>query len=231
MQTITKKRTESADWAQVAAMAAGAALKVGDEIHDELTTGERITYAVAHITEKEVLFVSKNCMEQRVEWNESGYNTGGFKESDLCRYLNEVVWNILPEELKAVISERECLQIVDGKEERYPLKLWLPTEYEVFEDDWVSEAKEGQQFEIFKDPRNRVKLAGEEGERALWWLLSVCAGDSTYACRVSGYGYAHYSSCTYALRVPVCFKIEKKSIKCNPAPTRGGQSKGISEEI
>lgn len=209
MQTITKKRTESTDWAQVAAMAAGAALKVGDEIHDELTTGERITYAVAHITEKEVLFVSKNCMEQRVEWNESGYNTGGFKESDLCRYLNEVVWNILPEELKAVISERECLQIVDGKEERYPLKLWLPTEYEVFEDDWVSEAKEGQQFEIFKDPRNRVKLAGEEGERASWWLLSVCAGYSTDACTVDRYGLADHYSCSVALRVPVCFKIEK----------------------
>lgn len=208
MQTITKKRTESTNWAQVAAMAAGGDLKVGDEIHDELTTGERITYAVAHITEKEVLFVSKNCMEQRVEWNESGYNTGGFKESDLCRYLNEVVWNILPEELKAVISERECLQIVDGKEERYPLKLWLPTEYEVFEDDWASEAKEGQQFEIFKDPRNRVKLAGEEGDRAHWWLLSVCAGHSAYACGVDGSGTASNYSCSTALRVPVCFSIK-----------------------
>lgn len=209
MQTITKKRTESTDWAKVAAMAAGGGLKVGDEIHDELTTGERITYAVAHITEKEVLFVSKNCMEQRVEWNESGYNTGGFKESDLCRYLSEVVWNILPEELKAVISERECLQIVDGKEERYPLKLWLPTEYEVFEDDWASEAKEGQQFEIFKDPRNRVKLDGEEGVRAPWWILSVCAGHSTSACNVYSHGIAGYHSCSAALRVPVCFKIEK----------------------
>lgn len=209
MQTITKKRTESTDWAQVAAMAAGGGLKVGDEIHDELTTGERITYAVAHITEKEVLFVSKNCMEQRVKWSESGYNTGGFIRSSLCRYLNTTVWNILPEELKAVISERECLQIVEGKEERYPLKLWLPTEYEVFEDDWASEAKEGQQFEIFKDPRNRVKLAGEEGDRAVWWLLSVCAGYSANACSViyaGGYAYAY--SCSAALRVPVCFSIK-----------------------
>ena len=208
MQTITRKRTEGTDWAQVAAMAAGGGLKVGDEIHDELTTGERITYAVAHITEKEVLFVSKNCMEQRVKWSESGYNTGGFIRSSLCRYLNTTVWNILPEELKAVISERECLQIVEGKEERYPLKLWLPTEYEVFEDDWASEAKEGQQFEIFKDPRNRVKLAGEEGGRATWWLLSVCAGYSTNACYVNNYGYASHNSCSTALRVPVCFSIK-----------------------
>lgn len=210
MQTITKKRTERTDWAQVAAMAAAGegGLKVGDEIHDELTTGEKITYMVAEIRQDEVLFVSKNCMEQRVEWNKSGYNTGGFKESDLCRYLNETVWNILPEELRAVISERECLQIVDGKEERYPLKLWLPTEYEVFEDDWASEAKEGQQFEIFKDPRNRVKLAGEDGGRANWWLLSVCAGYSTRACLVSDYGSASSDSCSTALRVPVCFKIK-----------------------
>ena len=208
MQTITKKRTERTDWAQVAAMAAGGGLKVEDEIHDELTTGEKITYVVAHITEKEVLFASKNCMEQRVKWSENGYNTGGFIRSSLCRYLNTTVWDILPEELKAVISERECLQIVDGKEERYPLKLWLPTEYEVFEDDWASEAQEGQQFEIFKDPRNRVKMAGEEGDRATWWLLSVCAGYSTYACLVDRNGYASHYSCSTALRVPVCFSIK-----------------------
>ena len=205
MQTITKKRTERTDWAKVAAMAAAGegGLKVGDEIHDELTTGERITYVVAQITEGEVLFVSKNCMEQRVEWNKSGYNAGGFKDSDLCRYLNETVWNILPEELKAVISERECLQIVDGKEERYTLKLWLPTEYEVFGDGWASEAEEGQQFEIFKDPRNRIKLAGEDGERAIWWVLSVCAGYSTHACYVSTSGRANNYGCSTALRVPV----------------------------
>ena len=70
--------------------------------------------------------------------NENGRNTGGFKESDLCRYLNEEVWAILPEELKAVISERECLQIVKGKEERFMLKLWLPSEFEVFGDSWAS---------------------------------------------------------------------------------------------
>ena len=209
MQTITKKRTESTDWAQVKAMAAEGGLKVGDEIHDELTTGERITYVVAHITEKEVLFVSKNCMEQRVKWSESGYNTGGFIKSSLCRHLNTTVWNVLPEELKAVISERECLQIVDGKEERYPLKLWLPTEYEVFENARVSEEKEGQQFGIFKDPRNRVKLVGEEGERAYWWLLSVHAGYFSHACHVNYNGIANSSQCSTVLRVPVCFSIKR----------------------
>ena len=205
---ITKQRTEETNWAQVKELVAAGALKVGDEISDNLLTGQKMVYVVADITEEEVKFASKDLLAERVVWNENGRNTGGFKESDLCRYLNEEVWAILPEELKAVISERECLQIVKGKEERFMLKLWLPSEFEVFGDSWASEVEEGQQFELFKDPRNRVKF-DQDGERAHWWLLSVCAGYSTYACLVYHYGYASYTSCSYAIRVPVCFSIKK----------------------
>lgn len=205
---ITRKRTEDASWAQVKELVAAGGLKVGDEVSDNLLTGKKMVYAVADITEEEVKFVSKDLLPERVVWNESGRNTGGFKESDLCRYLNEDIWAILPEELKEVISERECLQIVEGKEERFMLKLWLPSEYEVFGEGWASEVEEGQQFELFKDPRNRVKCS-QEGERAYWWLLSVCAGHSTNACFVDGYGTADSDSCAYALRVPVCFSIKK----------------------
>lgn len=205
---ITRKRTEDASWAQVKELVAAGALKVGDEISDNLLTGQKMVYVVADITEGEVKFISKDLLAERMEWNESGRNTGGFKESDLCRYLNEVVWATLPEELRAVISERECLQIVEGKEDRFMLKLWLPSEFEVFSDGWASEAEEGQQFELFKDPRNRVKF-DQDGERAYWWLLSVCAGGSTHACGVGYYGRAGYGSCSHALRVPVCFSIKK----------------------
>ena len=205
---ITRKRTEDASWAQVKELVAAGALKVGDEISDNLLTGQKMVYVVADITEEEVKFISKDLLAERMEWNESGRNTGGFKESDLCRYLNEVVWATLPEELRAVISERECLQIVEGKEDRFMLKLWLPSEFEVFGDSWASEVEEGQQFELFKDPRNRVKC-NQEGERANWWLLSVCAGYSAYACYVNYGGGAYSHSCTYALRVPVCFSIKK----------------------
>ena len=205
---ITKKRTEETNWGKVKELVAAGSLKVGDEISDNLLTGQKMVYVVADITEEEVKFASKDLLAERVVWNENGRNTGGFKESDLCRYLNEEVWAILPEELKAVISERECLQIVKGKEERFMLKLWLPSEFEVFADSWASEVEEGQQFEIFKDPRNRVKF-DQDGERANWWLLSVCAGTSTYACYVYGNGYASSSSCSNASRVPVCFSIKK----------------------
>ena len=205
---ITRKRTEDASWAQVKELVAAGGLKVGDEISDNLSTGQKMVYVVADITEEEVKFVSKDLLPERVVWNESGRNTGGFKESDLCRYLNEDIWGILPEELKEVISERECLQIVEGKEERFKLKLWLPSEFEVFGEGWASEVEEGQQFELFKDPRNRVKF-DQDGERAAWWLLSVCAGYSAHACTVYSDGSACNYGCTYAFRVPVCFSIKK----------------------
>ena len=205
---ITRQRTEETNWAQVKELVAAGALKVGDEISDILLNGQKMVYVVADITEEEVKFVSKDLLAERVVWNESGRNTGGFKESDLCRYLNEDIWAILPEELKEVISERECLQIVEGKEERFKLKLWLPSEFEVFGDSWASEVEEGQQFELFKDPRNRVKF-DQDGERAGWWLLSVCAGYSTLACSICSYGGASSDRCAHALRVPVCFSIKK----------------------
>ena len=207
---ITRKRTEETNWDCIRALVRSGGLNVGDEIADELLTGEKITYVVANISPEEVYFISKDCLDQRVQWNVSGLNAGGFKDSDVCRFLNETVWNMLPEELREVISERECLQIVDGEESRFSLKLWLPSEYEVFEDDWASEVKEGQQFEIFKDPRNRIKGAGDGGSRANWWLLSVCSGYSTYACFVNHFGNAYHYNCSNANRVPVCFSIKIK---------------------
>ena len=206
---LTTRRTEGTTWKDIAALVAAGSLKVGDQIEDELLTGEKMVYEVAHITEDRMDFISRDTMAERFTWNENGRNTGGFKKSDLCKALNEKVWQQLPEELKAVICERECIQVVDGEEEKFMLKLWLPSEYEVFGEEWFSDAKEGEQLEIFKDPRNRIKMGGHGGSRANWWLLSVGGGNSTFACIVNGDGRAGNSYCTYNFRVPLCFSIKR----------------------
>lgn len=206
---LTTRRTEGTAWKDIAALVAAGSLKVGDQIEDELLTGEKMVYEVAHITEDRMDFISRDTMAERFAWNENGRNTGGFKESDLCKALNEKVWEQLPEELKAVICERECIQVVDGKEEKFMLKLWIPSEYEVFADGWLSDAKEGEQLEIFKDPRNRVKMGGHGGSRAGWWLLSVYGGNSTRACSVNIGGYAGYHDGADDFRVPLCFSIKR----------------------
>ena len=206
---LKTRRTEGTTWKDIAALVAAGSLKVGDQIEDELLTGEKMVYEVAHITEGRMDFISRDTMAERFTWNENGRNTGGFKKSDLCKALNEKVWQQLPEELKAVICERECIQVVDGEEEKFMLKLWLPSEYEVFGEEWFSDAKEGEQLEIFKDPRNRIKMGGHGGSRANWWLLSVGGGNSTNACTVYNVGFANYSYCASDFRVPLCFSIKR----------------------
>ena len=208
MNLITR-RTEGTTWKDIAALVAAGSLKVGDQIEDELLTGEKMVYEVAHITEDRMDFISRDTMAERFTWNENGRNTGGFKKSDLCKALNGKAWEQLLEELKAVICERECIQVVDGEEEKFMLKLWLPSEYEVFGEEWFSNAKEGEQLEIFKDPRNRIKMGGHGGSRAYWWLLSVLGGDSTSACYVDRDGRARGSHCAYDFRVPLCFSIKR----------------------
>ena len=90
--------------------------------------------------------------------------------------------------------------------------MWIPSEYEVFGSlIWATKPwGEGMavQYPIFANSwKNRIKGAGDGGGRADWWLLSVCAGNSTYACYVGHHGYANDYSCSAALRVPVCFRI------------------------
>ena len=208
MNLITR-RTEGTTWKDIAALVAAGSLKVGDQIEDELLTGEKMVYEVAHITEDRMDFISRDTMAERFTWNENGRNTGGFKKSDLCKALNGKAWEQLLEELKAVICERECIQVVDGEEEKFMLKLWLPSEYEVFGEEWFSNAKEGEQLEIFKDPRNRIKMGGHGGSRAGWWLLSVNGGYSTGACFVDSNGNAVSRYCTGDFRVPLCFSIKR----------------------
>ena len=57
---ITKKRTEETNWGKVKELVAAGSLKVGDEISDNLLTGQKMVYVVADITEEEVKFASKD---------------------------------------------------------------------------------------------------------------------------------------------------------------------------
>ncbi len=207
---LTRKVAEDTSWGRVKDMVHFDILKVGDEIHD-MIRDIPMTYQVAEITETEVHFVSKEVFPARVAWNMNVRTKGGFKDSDLRRFLEEKLWDLLPDSMRDVISEREVIQIIDGEEERYKLKLWLPTEYEVFGEAYWNEEAEGQQFSLLKDPANRVKcIAGEEEYcRANWWLLSVASGYSTSACLVSSLGGANGGNASNEFRVPLCFTIMK----------------------
>ena len=217
MYLTTRINTET-DWAQIAAMGKAGRLQVGDEITDTLKSGEPITYVVTHITEEYVHFISKDCLNQKYPWNKNErhqQNPGSFRDSYLCKALNETVWDLLPDGLQAVITPRECVQIKDAGETRFSLNLWLPTEYEVFGKTWACGIPEGEQFEIFKDRRNRTKGAGQNGSWDAWWTMSSggnnvgSASDIAYQSIVNYFGGDRTSYFANQHVVPVCFSIRK----------------------
>lgn len=217
MYLTTRINTET-DWAQIAAMVKASRLQVGDEITDTLKSGEPITYVVAHVTEEYVHFISKDCLNQKYPWNKNEshqQNPGSFRDSYLCKVLNETVWDLLPDGLQAVITPRECVQIKDAGEARFSLNLWLPTEYEVFGKAWACGIPEGEQFALFKDRRNRTKGAGQNGSWDAWWTMSSggnnagSASDIAYQSIVNYFGGDRTSYFANQHVVPVCFSIRK----------------------
>lgn len=136
-------------------------------------------------------------------------------------YTDGGVWKYLPDNLKAVISDK---RIATGM--RYTLgarslsdndwmtvnlgKLWLPDECEVygcqkFEHPFSSVS--ARQYPGFADG-NRTKGAGNGGGRTSWWLLPARSGDPGSCCCVFNSGSAYFSAATSReFRVPICFRI------------------------
>lgn len=174
-------------------------------------------------------WISKDCYPDTVQWFTSNDNNGTstdpypWNKSTVKAFLNNTLFPMLPSELREVISEKRFLL-----EQRYSAsgkltdstswgwqdlgKLWLPSEGEVMDQTvWCTKTfgnGHAVQYPIFANSwRNRIKGAGDGGDRANWWLLSVGGGNSTNACGVSGNGGAGNGNCSSAGRVPVCFRI------------------------
>ena len=216
MAKLSKRVEKEFAWQQLRdqIFAGESGLKIEDEIKGvELKDGQKITLQVVYVSPDgtEVKFVSKNCLKDEYPMNERRTNKGGFMASDLFQRLQTEIFELLPDDLAAVVSEVKRKQIVDGEEKEYSCKLWLPSEMELFGEDYYSTAAAGEeQLEFFKDRRNRIKKLGDEAEYTdFWWCGSPAASNTTYFCIVNYGGHPSISSASTALGVPVCFTIKK----------------------
>lgn len=201
-------------WEEIAkAIKSGAEFKVGDYKPGNIVDECNFTMVVTDVTDEYVRFESRDCVRKEIAWNKGGSTKGGYPASDVHKYLNEELWELLPEELRSVISPCERKTLVDGEEETFIANLFLPTASEVFGDeDCYGDVGLYEQLEYYKDRRHRMRGGEEDGDtgRCCWWLASVYSGYSYYACYVSGYGIPDYydvNSPYYG--VPVCFIIKK----------------------
>lgn len=176
-------------------------------------------------------FISKDCFNQVVKWNETNNNNGNasnnspYMVSNLHTFLTTTLYGYLPAAVKAVISNKRSLMeyrysasgaltdsISWGWQDLGP--LWVPHEYEVFGSAvWGTKGwSQGQaaQYPIFANSfLNRIKGAGNGGGRCLWWLASVRSGISTDCVGVNGNGISGHYNASGELYVPVCFRIDE----------------------
>ena len=187
-------------------------VEVGAVVSCNLTDGTPAEFVVTDVTDQYVRFETRNFIGGEVEWNEQDTNKGGYPDSDIRGYVDSTIWNLLPEDLRAVISEvdREWKD-KDGNCGTYTTKLFLPAASEVFdEDNCYGDKGLYKQLDYYKDARNRIRV-DEDGDTRYYWLASVRSGDSADACNVHGDGNASSWAASNSLRVPVCFQISRIS--------------------
>ena len=205
-QTVT---TETAiNWEELAQQIKNntSGLKVGDIITEKTLDGEEMDLVVVDMGPGGARFESKDCLPVEVAYNQNNRNAGGFAGSDVKRYLNEEVFNSLPEELRNVIAEVERKQ-ENGKSTL--CRLFLPTESELFGDCCYSEDDTYSQIEYYKDRRNRIKCNRKGGSPEWYCTASVRSGGSTNCVYVSGDGHSNDWGASGELCVPVCFLIDE----------------------
>lgn len=180
-------------------------LKAGDIITEKTLDGEEMDLVVVDMGPCWARFESKDCLPVEVAYNDNNRNAGGFADSDVKHYLNEVVFNNLPEDLRNVIAEVERKQ-ENGKSSL--CRLFLPTESEMFGDCCYSEDDTYSQIEYYKDRRNRIKCNRKGGSPDWYWLASVRSGNSADCVDVNGNGNSYVWGASPELYVPVCFVIQ-----------------------
>ena len=205
-QTVT---TETAiNWEELAQKIKDntSGLKVDDIITEKTLDSEEMDLVVVDMGPGWARFESKDCLPVEVAYNQNNRNAGGFAGSDVKHYLNEEVFNSLPEELRNVIAEVERKQ---ENGESSLCRLFLPTESELFGDCCYSEDDTYSQIEYYKDRRNRIKCNRKGGSPDWYWTASVRSGTSTSCVSVNTYGDSYDWDASNELYVPVCFRIDE----------------------
>lgn len=158
---------------------------VGDQILVSLAELGDFTATAHKITDKGVLFIFDDYVTSR-PMNNKNTNKGGYEKSDLKKWIDCVLLEAFPEELKNRIAD-----------------LSIPTVGELFghDDEWNNEHFEpdtDEQLLLMKERRNRVAYLNNEWE---WgWLRNATKEEFSAALFAGVYvlGTAHFNTASYA---------------------------------
>lgn len=156
-------------------------LQVGDQILISLAEFGDFTATAHKITDRGILFVFDEYVARR-PMNRKNTNEGGYEKSDLKKWIESVLLEAFPEELRYRIAD-----------------LSIPTVGEMFghDDEWNNKylvMDENERLPLMKERQNRVAYFENDWE---WgWLRNAVKNDVSSAlfAYVYGYGGANYGN-------------------------------------
>lgn len=214
---IVRKDTLETTWEEIGKYAAegrlDALLQSGDYIPLTLTNGDEVGLDIGRDDTGKFYFIFHNSMRDRHCMNPKWTNRDGWRGSDMRRYANEDVYNLLPDETKSVIKPTTVVQVLDGERIETSDNLFLLSATQVFGKDKYLEAQETEdtQIDIFRDPHARCKVlcpGTDKARTSWWWLRSVNFSDMFSSADTDGSSSCSNASNSGAVVLGFCIENE-----------------------
>lgn len=168
-------------------------IKSGDKITFSLKNGEEVTIVATYDENENLFFVLEDCLNDTHAMNKSATNKGGWANCEMRKYLNIVVFALLPDELQVLIKPTKIVQILNSKRTESLDMLFLLSNTQVF-GDYSKLEPEDSHFDIFKRQKDCVKKCNDN---SIWWWLRSPYGlsDGTDFCTVyhNGTGFTNFA--------------------------------------
>lgn len=139
----------------------------------------------------------KDCLKEEDKINREDTNQGGWESSDIREWCNDGFAQSIPQSLQPIFKNFVNSTYADGKIVETTDLFALPAEVEVYGSTKYSAQGEGTQFELYKNPLNRIKCIGSGGYQAIWWERSPYSSNSTFFCSVYSNGNAITITASY----------------------------------
>ena len=167
----------------------------GDYIPLVLKNGEDVGLDVGQDETGKTFFIfHKTLREYRPMYDRLTQGSVVYLDSNIRRWINEEVFNnLLPDDLKEVISPTSMRQEIDGVAHSFSDRLFLLSQTQVFGsgNQWCLEPEDSQ-IDIFRDPAYRRKVDTDD-HLSYWWLRSASSA-SHFRLVTSGGSFGNRSA-------------------------------------
>ena len=184
-------------------------IRVGDQITIPVEGFGTFTATAEKVMDDSVLFIFDDIVAGQ-PMNKTNTNEGGFKGSQLYKWLQNTLLPAFSEQLRSMISE-----------------LTIPTVGQIVghEDEWDNEHFEGdgdEQLPLMKDRKHRMALF--EGEFSSYWVQNATKKDwsAAHFAHVYYYGRAYCHGASNSLGVRPAFWLVKDKSR-GPVPRKSSR--------